>query len=167
MHKRIVETVLARLDEEKAGYFNAIVSRLEEDPRIERFPNIIFLVLKETMELVPAYLDKGEFIDALIDFCKANLSGLRGKIYNKEFVYDSACMREITGQFVNIIVDLTLQKHQQGEIDGGDPSVQRYTWPYRASDLIDPDDVEGGDEDAEAPEPPPYTGPERRKSGKK
>ena len=162
MHKRIVEPVLATLDEERANYFSSIVEMMEEDRRTERFPNIVYMVLKETMRVLPVYLDKEKFIDLLFEFVAEKGRRLRRLLYDERFIHEPSSIRQVTDGFVALIVDVTFEKHHNGEIDDGERTVQRYTWPYRESDLIDPDEE---DPQEVAPSHPPYGGPEWRGRG--
>lgn len=158
MHKRIAEAALESLDKEKAAYFANIVERVAEDGRTGFYPNIVYVVLKETMWLLPVYLDKKEFIDLLFRFVVTNSRAIQRKLFSKDYIDDSSAIRPITDVFVNTVVDRTMELFQEGEIDSGEPKIQKFSWPYRAEDLIDPDDDE-----AEAVEKPPYSGPERRR----
>ena len=162
MHQRIINDVLENMDSERAEFFTDVVAKIENDPRTDRFPNYVYLLLKETMPLLPTYLDKSEFIDALFDFITDNYSVIKRTIFNREYIYDQSVVKTVTNDFVIKVVDLTLQHYQAGDIDTGEKAILKFTWPYREGDLVDPDD-----DDADEPEVrqsrPPYSGPERRK----
>lgn len=160
MHRQIVNSVLEEMDGERAKYFSDMVAMIENDPRTDRIPNYVYLLLKETMPLLPTYLDKREFIDAMFDFIADNYSMMKRKLFDKEYIYDQSVVKTVTNDFVVKIVDLTLQHNETGDIDTGEKVGLKFTWPYRAEDLTDPDEED-------APEilqnRPPYNGPERRK----
>lgn len=135
MHRRIVQHVLESLDSHRAGYFFDVVSKLEEDPRTGRFPNFVYLLLKETMSLLPAYLDKNEFLDMLFAFVERNQWKMRKHMFGPEFIYNPAVLKQVTNDFVTEVVERTLEHYEEGAIDTGEPSVIRLTWPYSDEDL--------------------------------
>lgn len=163
MHRQIINPVLESLEGKRARYFSDLVARVENDPRTDRYPNIVFLLLKETMALLPVYLDKGEFLDALFDFVGRNHAAMEEIIFDKDYIYDPAHLQDVTNAFVVEVVNLTLEHYETGDIDTGEPAVRKYTWPYRAEDLIDPDDDDAQEALEELKKRPPYAGPERRK----
>lgn len=161
MHRRIINNVLENMDGERASYFLDVVGRIESDPRTDRFPNCVYLLLKETMPILPTYLDKCEFIDALFDFITDNYSMMTRKMFDAEFIYEQSVIKTVTNDFVIEVVDLALQHFENGDIDTGEPVSLKFTWPYRKEDLVDPDDEEEPEHRGAAP---PYRGPERRKT---
>ncbi len=160
MHRRMINPILENMDGERAGYFTDVVAKLENDPRTHKNPNFVFLLLKETMALLPVHLDKADFINTLFAFIAKHHRAMEKVVFDQDYIYDQSMLKEVTNDFVIDVVDLTMQRYQQGEIDGGEPSVQKYTWPYRAEDLVDPDDEEAQDR---LQNRTPYAGPERRK----
>lgn len=54
VHRKIVNPVLAKLNGDRAEFFNGLVDRIERDSRIETAPNLVFLVLKETIPYLPS-----------------------------------------------------------------------------------------------------------------
>lgn len=163
MHRRIINPVLDTLDGERAAYFSAVVDAVESDPRTQAYPNIVFLLLKETLALLPAYLDKAEFIDALFAFVAKHHGEMEEIVFDRDYVYDPTLLKDVTNAFVVEIVELTMHHYDAGDIDPGEPAVQKFTWPYRAEDLIDPDDPDAEEILERLKDRPPYTGPERRK----
>ncbi|MFC1673754.1 hypothetical protein ACFL12_06350 [Pseudomonadota bacterium] len=160
MHRRIINPVLEELNSERAGYFTEVVTKIEEDPRTERFPNYVYTLLKETLPLLPTYLDKAEFIDLLFEFVTDNYAVMKRIMFDKAYIYDQSVLKDVTNDFVTKIVDRTLEHYEQGDIDTGEQDIRKFTWPYRAEDVIDLED----EEEVEAlNKRPPYTGPERRK----
>ena len=53
LHRKLVEPALARLEGERASYFNRVMQRLDEDPRVEVAPNLVFVILREALPLCP------------------------------------------------------------------------------------------------------------------
>lgn len=160
MHRRIVEPVLENLDKDRAGYFVDIVTRAEEDPRTQHYPNLVFQLLRETIPLLPSYLEKTEFLDAMYLFLQKNQGAMKRKMFSPEYARRPEILQEVTGHFVNAIVDRTLAQYDEGDIDTGELTHMKYTWPYRAEDLVDPDDEDAVEELKSRAS---YTGPERRK----
>ena len=161
MHRRMIEPVLKTLTGERAGYFADVLTKIEADPRTARHPNFVYLLLKETLRDLPTHLDKGELVDHLFAFVDAHMHDLERIVFDQDYIYDPSVVKDVTNEFVLEIVDLTLRHYEVGDIETGEPAVQKYTWPYRAEDLVDPDD-----EDAQESlkDRPAYTGPERRKN---
>jgi len=160
MHKRIADAALENLEGEKAGYFSDVISSVSEDPRTEAFPNMVYIVLKETMALLPTYLEKAEFINLLFAFVSTNQAPLQQRMFDKTFINNPASIRAVTDGFVDLIIERTMQHYEDGDIESDEVAVQKFTWPYRAEDLVDPEDDEAMEELANRPE---YTGPERRR----
>jgi hypothetical protein len=160
MHRRIVNPVLESLDKERAGYFSDVVARIEEDPRTERFANFVYLLLKETMPVLPVYLDKAEFVELVFDFVNSHYGAMKRRVFDRRFVLRPESLKEVTDEFVNRVVDRTMARYEEGDLDTGERSHQKFTWPYRAEDLVDPDDEEAMEA---LKHRPAYTGPERRK----
>ena len=161
MHKRIADTALQNLTGEKAGYFSDIVNQVAEDPRTAAFPNLLFITLKETMEALPTYLQKSELINLLYGFVSTNHDALQQRLFDKKFINNPKSIREVTDGFVNLVIERTMQHYEDGEIDSDEAAVQKFTWPYRAEDLVDPDDDEALEELETKKNT--YTGPERRR----
>ncbi len=159
LHKRIAENALAELDREKSGYFSDVITRLSQDLRTEAFPNLVFTTLKETMTLLPLYLKQEEFIQLLFQFVTDNRQALQNKMFSRAYIDDPASMRQVTGGFVNAVTERCMELYREGAIEVPEESVQKFTFPYRAEDVVDPDDDEAL---AELDERPPYEGEERR-----
>lgn len=58
MHKRIVEKNLKTLDAERANYFNDVIGYLEDIEETQRFPNLVYLTLKDILDIAPTYIEK-------------------------------------------------------------------------------------------------------------
>lgn len=140
VHKKIIEKSLNKLDPDRATYFSAIAKRLEGDERIEDNANMVFSVLKDVMAELPVYLDEKELIEQLLEFTDNNHERLKVALFDPQFIRDPSSLRSVTGAFVHQIIKLSLQKHDNGEFEEAPLSVHKYTWPYRDTDIIDPDD---------------------------
>lgn len=160
MHKRIVEKALKLVDAERANYFNDVVGYLEELPGTADFPNLVYLSLKDIIDIAPIYIEKKAFALLLLKFVSHHRMQLQKIIYDKEYLYDPTVLRKVTNLLINAIVDQTIQGYEDGEIDSGEAVVQKYTYPYRAIDLVDDDDEDALEEALK--KQASYEGPERR-----
>ncbi|NVJ91597.1 MAG: hypothetical protein HWE34_08065 [Methylocystaceae bacterium] len=165
MHKRIVEKSLKTLDAERANYFNDVVGYLEELPQTADFPNLVYLTLKDILDIAPTYIEKKAFALLLLKFVTHHQVQLQKIIYDKKYLYDPSCLRDVTNLLINAIVDQTIKGYEDGLIETGEANVQKYTYPYRVIDLVDPDDEEEMERALEEDrrKQAAYTGPERRK----
>ena len=165
MHKRIVDKALKTLDAERANYFNDVVGYLEDLPKTQDFPNLVYLSLKDILDIAPIYIEKKAFALLLLKFVSHHQGQLQQIIYDKEYLYDPNCLRKVTKLLIDAIVDQTIQGYEDGLIETGEAVVQKYTYPYRATDLVDPDDEEALEEalEEERRRQAAYTGPERRR----
>ena len=161
MHKRIVEKSLKTLEPERANYFNDVIGYLEDIPLTQEFPNLVYLSLKDILDIAPTYIEKKAFALLLLKFVTHHKGELQKIIYDKQYLYDPNCLRKVTNQLIDAIVDQTIQGYEDGQIDTGEAVVQKYTYPYRATDLVDPDDDDAMEE--ALAKQAAYTGPERRK----
>lgn len=162
VHKKIIEAALANLDADRSEYFHALVDALEKDPRLGDNANLVYLVLKETMHLLPMYLQRGEVLDLLFVFVKAQYGSLRKILYDEAFVHNPKVILDVTNLFVEQVVDATMARYEDGELEVGEAKVQKFTWPYRAEDLVDPDDDDADLEGIKA-KAASYDGPDRRR----
>lgn len=166
MHKQIVINSLKTLDAERATYFTAVVNRLEDDPRTSQYPNLVYLTLKDIMGLVPTYLKSSEFCEMLLAYVDTHEMAIQRMIFDPRYLADPSALMEVTKDLVDAVVTKTMERYENGEIDSGEPDIQKFTFPYRATDLIDDDDeaamAEALAEDLRRQAA--YTGPERRKN---
>jgi|GEM_PF-445214 len=140
VHKKMIEGALRQLSTDRANYFGDVANTLEKDARTEADANMAFSVLRDVMIDLPIYIDKSDLIDMLFDFIDKNHSGLRNVMYSPSFVHDPSIMRTVTGLFVHDVVNKTLEMAEAGDPDSPELSVHKLTWPYRETDVIDPDD---------------------------
>jgi hypothetical protein len=144
LHRRMIETTLTSLEGERANYFAQVLQRLDEDPRVELAPNIIFLVLKEILPLCPTYLSARELVDRLLEFVAVNQVRINRAIFDPAYLEDpkgKSEMRKIGGEFINQILSATLKKMNAGELNTNERQV------YRFSSDEDPSDFPYRDED--------------------
>ncbi len=165
MHKRIVENTLKTLDVDRANYFNDVIGYLEDLPQTADFPNLVYLSLKDILDIAPTYIEKKAFALLLLKFVTYHKNELQKIIYDKEYLYDPQVLRKVTNKLIDAIVDQTIQGYEDGQIETGEPEVQKFTYPYRALDLIDVDDDDEYEQaiEEEQRRQAAYTGPERRK----
>lgn len=128
VHRRILNAALGGLEEEQAIYFADIAEKLGADPRTERMPNLVYLVLADTVRFMPTYLMKKEFINRLFRFVEVNHRRLSRVIYDPAFLTDKTLLAPITGDFVAEVVEATLLHYEQGEIESGERVVHRMTF---------------------------------------
>ncbi len=140
MHRKIIAGAMAAIDKDRRDYFQAVIARLEQDKRFERQGNIVFSILKNVIADVPVYLEPDEFAELLFDFIRYNNPAIRKLMYSRRYVHDPKAMRAITGNFITQVIARSFDKEEKGEIETGDPSVHKLTWPYRDTDVLDPED---------------------------
>ncbi len=140
MHRKIIEKTMSALPKDRQDYFQRIIGQLERDSRFEGQGNIVYTILKDVIPDSPIYLDSDEFVDLLFDFIRYNTPGIRKVMYSRQYIHDAHVMRAITGNFVSQVVARSFDKEEKGEVDTGALSVHKLTWPYRDTDVYDPDD---------------------------
>lgn len=146
VHRRILNAAMAALDKEEAAYFADVADKLSEDPRTERVPNMVYLVLADSVPHLPTYLPKKELIGHLFKFVFANLGRLQRVIYNPAFLTDKSLLAPVTGDFVAEVVAATLVHYEKGEIDSGERKALRLTFD-EAGGAIDFPYADDEDED--------------------
>ncbi len=142
IHKKIFDSVLSNMDGEQATYFADIANKLEEDPRAQQAPNLVFLVLKDTAPFLPKYLPPGDFIDELLAFIKTHNRALSRLIYSRDFIEDPEALRKITSKFVGRILEIILEKYDDGQVGESRTTEHRISWPYDEVDFPYVDDGE-------------------------
>jgi len=135
VHQQIVKPAIDRLNQQKAKYFSDVVRDLEDDPRTQQMPNLIYLVLKETVESLPTHLPRKELIELLLSFVRSNRGRIGRLIYDEKFIKDPLSIKKITNEFIHEIIDIILEKLKNGEIQENNKDVRRYSWPYDNVDL--------------------------------
>ncbi|MEK9670896.1 MAG: hypothetical protein VW268_00145 [Rhodospirillaceae bacterium] len=102
-----------------------MADKLGEDPRAEAAPNMVYLVLADTVRFLPKYLEKKELINRLFRFVRVYHEQLRRVIYDPRFIEDKSLLTPINGDFVAEVVEATLEHYEQGEIASGDRVLHR------------------------------------------
>jgi len=144
LHRKLIEPALAQLKGERAGYFARVLQRLDEDPRVDVAPNLVFLVLKEILPLCPTYLPARELVDRLLEFVAVNQARLNRAIFDPAYVEERGEpeeLRRIGGEFVSQVLNVTLQRFGDGELSTDEPRV------FRFDADSDPDDFPYSDDD--------------------
>ncbi|NQW00516.1 MAG: hypothetical protein HQ483_12505 [Rhodospirillales bacterium] len=142
LHRKILDPVLALLDGERAVYFQGIAEKLDADPRAEQAPNLVYLVLKESIPFLPIYLDVDQIITQLLKFVGDNRVALNRILYSRAYIEDPESIKQITDKFVAVILSATLEKYEDGQIETGEQKIYRVSWPYTdvAFPYVDPDE---------------------------
>lgn len=138
VHRKIVNPVLAKLNGDRAEFFNGLVDRIERDSRIETAPNLVFLVLKETIPYLPTYLPENELADRLFAFVADNQARLNRVIHDRRYVEDPGCLAEVTKEFVLQTLSSALETHQVNEIQKEkilEANTYRFSWPEMDTDF--------------------------------
>ena len=134
VHRRILNAALGGLEKEQAVYFADVAEKLGEDPRTERMPNLVYLVLADTVAVLPTYLAKKEFINRLFRFVDVNHQRLARIIYDPEFLTDKTMLAPVAADFVAEVVSATLVHYEDGEIDAGEKIVHRMSFDGSGGD---------------------------------
>lgn len=142
MHRRLVDAALKALPPDRSGYFADLATRLEQDPRAQAYPNLVFLVLRETMALLPTQLSKDEMIDLLLDFVARQGKALGHLVYDRRFVENPAILRQLTNELVSDAIGIVLSRAREGEGAERPGKGFRMTFPGEPGEFPygDPDD---------------------------
>ena len=138
----MLEATINRLDKARAEYFSDVLRKLKDDSRTERMPNMVYLILKETVMVLPIYLPKRELIDQLFVFLESNHNRLGKRLFDKKYINDPSFIRAVTNDFVHAVVDEIFERYKIGEIDGDEQIVHHFTWPYHDVDFPYQEDEE-------------------------
>jgi hypothetical protein len=140
VHRKIIEATLQGLEGKRAAYFSDIANRLDQNPRTEPIANMVFTVLGDVMAELPTYLEAAELIGLLLEFTNDNEERLRRIMYSPEFVENSKIIRAVTGEFMVRVVAVTMDEHGEFAEETDHGHKQKLTWPYRDTDVVDPED---------------------------
>ncbi len=116
VHRKIVNSALAGLNGKRAQYFSAVIDRVESDPRLDAAPNLVFLVLKETIPYLPTYLPEDDLVDRLFAFVAGNQTRLNRVIHDRRYVEDPGRLAGVTKEFVLQVLASAMDQHQVNEI---------------------------------------------------
>ncbi len=144
LHKRIIIPVIERLDEQRAAYFGRVMDRLERHPGIEEHPSLPILVLKETIEALPIYLDPERLVEHLFSFVANNADALNSVVYSPSYLTDNTILAPRCAAFISAVVTETMATIDSHSCDtGGEHGEYHLSWP------INPDDFPYRDPDAQ------------------
>ena len=132
MHRRLVNPTLATFNGDRAQYFCGLVDLIERDPRTETMPNLVYLVLRETIPYLPADLPQEELADRLLDFVIGSQGRLNRVIHNCWFIKDPGWLPEVTKEFVLQVLASDMGKHQVNEIQAAkvrQAKTYRFSYP--------------------------------------
>ena len=140
MHRKIIETTLQGLEDERAAYFGDIANRLDQNARAEPMANLVFTVLGDVMTELPIYLEAAELVRLLLEFTNENEERLRQIMYSPGFVENPKIIGAVTGDFMVRVVAVTMDEHGELAEETSHGHKQKLTWPYRDTDVVDPED---------------------------
>ncbi len=138
VHKRIVQPILETLEGERAEYFQRLMQCLEEDPRVDALPNLIYLSLKETIPYLPTYLEVPDLADALVVFVTKNRRRLNKVIFDRSFVEnrgDAERLRGVTNEFITQTMAAVLEKYDDGKVAEEDRKTYRFSGDFDEADF--------------------------------
>ena len=149
VHKRLIEPTLKQLGEKDAVYFYDLVRRLEFDPRTERYANLVYLVLRDAIPLLPTILDAKVLIDDLFQFVEEHRVAIEHRIHSPRFIVDPGSLRPMVLLYVKTISDRCWERVELGEVTPDGSDIWRMNWPYEEGEEEFPyedeeDDVELG-----------------------
>ena len=125
---------------ERAAYFGDIANRLDQNARAEPMANMVFTVLGDVMSELPIYLEAAELVRLLLEFTNDNEARLRQIMYSPGFVENPKIIRAVTGDFMVRVVAVTMDEHGELAEETSHGHKQKLTWPYRDTDVVDPED---------------------------
>jgi hypothetical protein len=134
VHRRLIEPSLRALNEKDAVYFYDLVRRLEFDPRTERFSNLIYLILRDAIPLLPTLLDSKILIDDLFSFVESHRVAIEHRIHSPRFVVDPGFLRPMVLLYVKMISDRCWERVEAGEVTPDGSDIWRMNWPYEDED---------------------------------
>ncbi len=147
LHRKIIGPALANLPKDRSAYFSDVVDVLEKDPRTQARPNMVFLVLKETMALLPTHLTKKDFANMLLTFVGRHHQVLNTIIFDRRFIENPAFLRHLTNDLVKDVIETTLERCRDGELQTGDQSFYRMRFPSGEGHFPYTDEEEDADEE--------------------
>ncbi|MEK9751902.1 MAG: hypothetical protein VW338_01645 [Rhodospirillaceae bacterium] len=143
LHRKLIEPALARLEGEQTAYFSRVLSRLDEDPRVDVAPNLVYFLVSEVMPLCPTYVPVRDLVDRMLKYVAVNKARLNKALFDSEYVDGARVqpdLKRMAGEVVNQILAATMDKFQAGEIDTGEPNVYRFSGGEDLDDFPDDED---------------------------
>ena len=147
VHRRIVNPALAGLSGDRAGYFAALVDRVERDPRTGDSANLVYLVLKETIPYLSTNFPEADLIEQLFAFVDDNRARLNKILFDPAYLENPALFAEATKDFVKLVLSSAMEQHEIEEIEKAKiraANTYRFTWPDYESDKAFPYKDEDG-----------------------
>ena len=95
-------------------------------------PNLVYLVLRETIPYLPADLTQEELADRLLDFVIGSQGWLNWVIHDRRFIEDPGRLAEVTKEFVLQVLASDMDKHQVNEIQAAkvrQAKTYRFSYP--------------------------------------
>ena len=132
VHRKILDPVLSKLGPGRVDYFNSLVDRVERDPRTETAPNLVYLVLKETIPYLPTDFPPEDLTDRLLDYVIANQGRLNRVIHDRRYIEDPGRLAELTKEFVLQLLASAIDQHLVNEIQAAkvqEANTYRFSYP--------------------------------------
>ncbi len=132
VHRKILDPVLSKLGQARVDYFNSLIDMVERDPRTETAPNLVYLVLKETIPYLPADFPQADLTDRLLDFVIGNQGRLNRIIYDRRYIEDPGLLAELTKEFVLQLLASAMDQYLVNEIQAAkvrEANTYRFSYP--------------------------------------
>lgn len=137
-HRKILDPVLSRLGPDRAKYFNGLVATVERDPRTKTMPNLVYLVLKETIPYLPADFPEEDLADRLLNFVIGNQGRINRVIHDRRYIEDPGRLAELTKEFVLQMLASAMDQHQANQIQAAKVrEAKTYLFSYPDGDEDD------------------------------
>jgi len=134
VHRRLIEPALQQLNEKDSVYFYDLARRLEFDPRTERCSNLVYLVLRDAIPLLPTILDPKTVINDLFDFVDGHRAALEHRIHSPRFIVDPGFLKPMVMLYVKVISDRCWERIEEGEVTPDGNDIYRMNWPYEKTE---------------------------------
>ena len=149
-HRQVLNSALAGLPAEKAGYFTELGTYIDETPGFEGQRHWMFLLLASGLELIPPVLDKKLVALKLFEFVKRRLGSIQKAAYGQDFILKhGAPIADLATEFASLISELAMDAVKQGEIQSDEPDVIVFRGPYDNVDAFPYQEEEEDEEDDE------------------
>lgn len=144
LHKRIISSLITNMDESHAAYFGRVIDRLEQDPRTELYPNLPILILKETLNVLPIYLEPQVLVNHLFQFLEKEKDTVSKVIHDVHYVADNTVLAPYCAEFVENVIRDTLANVDDTEQETTGRSEYRLRWPISPEDFpyLDDDEID-------------------------
>ncbi len=132
VHRKILDPVLSKLGQARVVYFNSLIDMVERDPRTETAPNLVYLVLKETIPYLPTDFPQADLTDRLLDFVIGNQGRLNRIIYDRRYIEAPGLLAELTKEFVLQLLASAMDQYLVNEIQAEkvrEANTYRFSYP--------------------------------------